>query len=130
MTTKLLNPETSIDVETLKITVVDALEDVKAIDIKAIDVSKLTAITSYMIIASGSSNRQTKSLAHNVVVKVKETGGTVYGLEGEKEGEWVLVDLGDIIVHVMQPSVRDYYNLEQLWGAVESRRTKADSKAA
>lgn len=118
------------DVETLKSVVVDALEDVKAIDIKVIDVAKLTAITSYMIIASGSSNRQTKSLAHNVVTKVKELGGEVYGTEGEKEGEWVLVDLGDIIVHVMQPSIRDYYNLEQLWGAVESRRSKADSKAA
>jgi ribosome-associated protein len=69
-------------------------------------------------------------LAHNVVVKIKELGGEVYGIEGEKEGEWVLVDLGDILVHVMQPSVRDYYNLEQLWGAAESRRTKAESKTA
>jgi len=120
----------TLDLETMKSAVVDALEDVKAIDIRVMDVSKLTSITSYMIIASGSSNRQTKSLAHNVVVKVKELGGEVYGTEGEKEGEWVLVDLGDIIVHVMQPSVRDYYNLEQLWGAAESRRTKADSKVA
>ncbi|HEY7985807.1 MAG TPA: ribosome silencing factor [Methylophilaceae bacterium] len=120
----------SLDLETMKSAVVDALEDVKAIDIKVMDVTKLTAITSYMIIASGSSNRQTKSLAHNVVVKIKELGGEVYGIEGEKEGEWVLVDLGDILVHVMQPSVRDYYNLEQLWGAAESRRTKAESKTA
>jgi ribosome-associated protein len=123
-------PMKSLDLETMKSAVVDALEDVKAIDIKVMDVTKLTAITSYMIIASGSSNRQTKSLAHNVVVKIKELGGEVYGIEGEKEGEWVLVDLGDILVHVMQPSVRDYYNLEQLWGAAESRRTKAESKTA
>ncbi len=104
--------------------VVAALEDVKATDIKVMDVSKLTSITSSMIIASGSSNRQTKALANNVVVKLKELGAEVYGIEGEKEGEWVLVDLGDVIVHVMQPSARDYYNLEQLWGAAESRRQK------
>ena len=114
-----------LDLETMKSAVVNALEDVKAIDIKVIDVSKLTAIATYMIIASGSSNRQTKALANNVVVKLKELGAVVYGIEGEKEGEWVLVDLGDIIVHVMQPTARDYYNLEQLWGAAESRRSKA-----
>ncbi|HEY8085622.1 MAG TPA: ribosome silencing factor [Methylophilaceae bacterium] len=125
-----LNTMKALDVETMKSAVVDALEDVKAIDIKVMDVTKLTAITSYMIVASGSSNRQTKSLAHNVVVKIKELGGEVYGIEGEKEGEWVLVDLGDILVHVMQPSVRDYYNLEQLWGAAESRRAKAENKTA
>jgi ribosome-associated protein len=125
-----LNTMKALDVETMKSAVVDALEDVKAIDIKVMDVTKLTAITSYMIVASGSSNRQTKSLAHNVVVKIKELGGEVYGIEGEKEGEWVLVDLGDILVHVMQPSVRDYYNLEQLWGAAESRRAKVENKTA
>ncbi len=105
--------------------VVDALEDVKGYDIKVLDVSQLTSITSVMVIASGSSNRQTKALAHNVVEKLKELGQEVRGIEGEKEGEWVLVDLGDIIVHVMQPTIRDYYNLEQLWGAAESRRSKA-----
>lgn len=104
--------------------VVDALEDVKGNDIKVLDVSQLTSITSVMVIASGSSNRQTKALANNVVVKLKELGAEVRGIEGEKEGEWVLVDLGDIIVHVMQPTIRDYYNLEQLWGAAESRRQK------
>lgn len=113
-----------LDLDSMTKAVVDALEDVKATDITVIDVSKLTAITSCMIIASGSSNRQTKALANNVVVKLKELGAEVYGIEGEKEGEWVLVDLGDIIVHVMQPTTRDYYNLEQLWGAAESRRQK------
>ena len=118
-----------LDLETMKSAVVDALEDIKATDIRVMDVSELTSITSYMIVASGSSNRQTKSLANNVVVKVKALGGEVYGVEGEQEGEWVLVDLGDIIVHVMQPTIRDYYNLEQLWGAAENRRSKADKAA-
>lgn len=123
MTTQSTNPK-PLDLATMEKAVVAALEDVKATDIKVMDVSKLTSITSSMIIASGSSNRQTKALANNVVVKLKELGAEVYGIEGEKEGEWVLVDLGDIIVHVMQPSARDYYNLEQLWGAAESRRQK------
>lgn len=114
-----------LDLESMTKAVVDALEDVKATDITVMDVSKLTAIASSMIIASGSSNRQTKALANSVVVKLKELGAEVYGIEGEKEGEWVLVDLGDIIVHVMLPAARDYYNLEQLWGAAESRRGKA-----
>lgn len=124
MTTQSANLK-PLDLTTMEKAVVAALEDVKAIDIKVMDVSKLTSITSSMIIASGSSNRQTKALANNVVVKLKELGAEVYGIEGEKEGEWVLVDLGDIIVHVMQPSARDYYNLEQLWGAAESRRSKS-----
>jgi ribosome-associated protein len=117
-------------VEEMQKLVVAALEDVKAFDIKVLDVSKMTAIATYMIIASGTSNRQTKSLANNVVVKLKEAGAHVNGVEGEETGDWVLVDLGDILVHVMLPATRDYYNLEQLWGAAESsRKTKADSKA-
>ena len=116
-------------VEEMKKAVVDALEDVKGYDIKVLDVSKMTSIATYMIIASGSSNRQTKSLANNVVVKLKEAGAHIYGVEGEESGEWVLVDLGDILVHVMLPATRDYYNLEQLWDAAETRRNKADSKA-
>jgi ribosome-associated protein len=115
--------------EEMKQVVVDALEDVKATDISVLDVSKLTAMASYMIIASGSSNRQTRALADNVQKKIKEKGGEVYGVEGEQEGEWVLVDLGDIIVHVMLPATRDYYNLEQLWGAAESRRQGAKAGA-
>ncbi len=118
-------------VEEMQQAVVAALEDVKGYDIKVMDVSKMTSIASYMVIASGSSNRQTKSLANNVAVKLKELGAHVYGVEGNETGDWVLVDLGDVLVHVMLPAVRDYYNLEQLWGAAEtSRKTKADSKAA
>lgn len=116
-----------MNLEEMKLAVVDALEDVKATDIKVIDVSELTSVTSYMIIASGSSNRQTKALADNVQKKLKEKGAGIRGVEGEQEGEWVLVDLGDVVVHIMLPATRDYYNLEQLWGAAESRRQTAKS---
>ena len=95
--------------------VVDALEDVKATDIEVINVTKLTSLFDRVIIASGSSNRQTRALANNVVVKVKEAGGEVLSTEGEDTGEWVLVDLGDVVVHVMLPRVREFYALERLW---------------
>lgn len=119
-----------MQLETMKQAVVDALEDIKATDITVLDVSKLTSITSIMIIATASSTRQAKSLAHNVQVKLKELGIEATGVEGEREGEWVLVDLGDIIVHVMLQNTRDYYNLEQLWGAAESRRNAAKPTSA
>ena len=108
--------------ETMKQAVVDALEDIKASDITVLDVSELTSITSYMIIASASSSRQAKALAKNVQDKLKELGTEIFGVEGEQEGEWVLVDLGDIVVHIMLENTRNYYNLEQLWGAAEDRR--------
>lgn len=110
--------------------VVAALEDIKAEDIEILDVSKLSSLFDTMIIASADSTRQVKALANNVVVKTKEIGGTVYGVEGEQTGEWVLVDLGDVVVHVMQPAVRAYYNLEQLWGAAEKKKTSKAGKAA
>ncbi|MBS1207676.1 MAG: rsfS [Proteobacteria bacterium] len=112
--------------------VVEALEDVKATDIEVINVTKLTSLFDRVIIASGSSNRQTRALANNVVVKVKEAGGEVLGTEGEDSGEWVLVDLGEIVVHIMQPAVRTYYNLEELWSTTPARRRKliADTEAA
>ncbi len=116
-----------MNLEEMKAAVVEALEDVKATEISVLDVSELTSVTSCMIIASGSSNRQTKALADNVQKKLKEKGAEIYGIEGEQEGEWVLVDLGDVVVHIMLPAVRDYYNLEQLWGAAESRRQSAKS---
>ncbi len=114
-----------MELEAMKQAVVDALEDVKATDISVLDVAKMTSLTSYMIIASGSSNRQTRALADNVQKKLKEQGVEPLGVEGENEGEWVLVDFGDIVVHIMLPATRDYYNLEQLWGAAESRRQSA-----
>ena len=114
-----------MNLEKMKTAVVDALEDIKGFDITVLDVGHLTSITSYMIVASATSTRHAKSLAQNVEDKAKQAGATVYGVEGEKEGEWVLIDLGDIIVHVMLPPTRAYYNLEQLWGAAEERRRVA-----
>jgi len=108
--------------EALKSIVVDALEQIKARDIAVLDVRKLTPLFDYMIVASAESGRQTKALARNVHDRVKAGGGEVLGSEGEESGEWVLVDLGDIVVHIMQPAAREYYNLEQLWGGEAPRR--------
>ena len=95
--------------------ITQALEDIKAFDIISIDVRKLTSVADFMIIASASSSRQTKALAKNVVEKMNEIDIEVIGVEGEQEGGWVLVDVGDIIVHIMTPPTRAYYNLEELW---------------
>jgi ribosome-associated protein len=94
---------------------VAALEDMKAQDIKVLDVRKLTSIADLMIIASGRSNRQVRAIADKVAETAKANKMDVLGMEGQQEGEWILVDLGDIIVHVMQPLTRDYYQLEKLW---------------
>lgn len=107
----------NIDAEALCKVVVEALEEVKAQDIHVIDVRDKTSVTDIMVIASGTSTRQVRSLANNVAVKAKENGVTPLGTEGEVDGEWVLVDLGDVVVHVMVPHVRDFYNLEKLWSA-------------
>ena len=104
--------------------VVDALEDVKATDITVIDTSKLSSMFERMVIASANSTRQTKALADNVVVKLKERGEQIYGREGEDSGEGILVDLGEVLVHVMQPAVREYYNLEELWSKAQAARPK------
>lgn len=108
--------------EAMKLAVVDAIEDIKGFDISVMDVRKLTSMTNYMIVASANSSRQAKAVADNVREKLKEKGFAIRGTEGEKEGEWVLVDLDDIVVHIMVPTTRAYYNLEQLWGEAESRR--------
>jgi ribosome-associated protein len=113
--------------------VVDALDDIKARDIEVINTSRLTSLFDRMVIACGDSNRQVKSLARNVQDKVRAAGGRVLSCEGEEVGEWVLVDLGDIIVHVMQPAVRSYYNLEELWGGkgpLRVRRAMAEVGSA
>lgn len=103
--------------EDMKQAVVAALEDIKARDIMVLDVAHLTSMTDCMIIASADSARQTKALASNVQEKLKARGAQVLSSEGEESGEWILVDLGSVIVHIMQPVAREYYNLEQLWGA-------------
>lgn len=93
----------------------DALEDVKALDIKVIDVQGLTSVMDVIVIASGTSNRHVKALADNLLEEAKKHGVRPLGVEGEREAEWVLVDLGDVVVHVMQPDIRAFYNLEKLW---------------
>lgn len=108
-----------MDIKKLQTLVVEALEDVKAQDIRVYDTTHLTSLFDRFAIASGTSNRQTKALAASVRDKAKENGGTVVGIEGEDTGEWVLVDLGDMIVHIMQPAIRDYYRLEEIWGEKE-----------
>lgn len=108
-----------MDIKKLQSLVVDALEDVKAQDIKVFDTTHLTSLFDRIAIASGTSNRQTKSLAASVRDKVKENGGNIVSIEGETTGEWVLVDLGDMIVHIMQPAIRAYYRLEEIWGEKE-----------
>lgn len=101
---------------------IDALEDIKAKDIVTLDVRHLTSLFDTMIVASGDSTRQVKALADNVREKIKEAGGEIVGTEGEQAAEWVLVDAGSVIVHVMHPATRQHYNLEELWGAAKDRR--------
>lgn len=108
-----------MDIKKLQTLVVDALEDVKAQEIRVFDTSHLTSLFDRVVVVSGTSNRQTKALAASVRDKVKSKGGHVISVEGEDTGEWVLVDLGDIIVHVMQPAIRAYYRLEEIWGDKE-----------
>ena len=117
-----------MDIRKLQKLAVTALEDIKGRDIEVINTTKLSPLFERIVIASGDSNRQVKALARSVHDKVKEAGGTVIGVEGEDAGEWVLVDLGDIVVHVMQPAVRAYYNLEELW-KITPKRTRKKSAA-
>ncbi|NOR35182.1 MAG: ribosome silencing factor [Woeseiaceae bacterium] len=95
--------------------IVDALDDVKAQDVTKLDVRKMTTVTDYMIVASGTSNRHVRALVDNVSEKAREAGHKPIGVEGEEGGEWVLLDLQDALVHVMLPKVREFYNLEKLW---------------
>ena len=119
-----------MDIKTLQALVVDALEDVKAQEIRVFDTMHLTSMFDRIVIASGTSNRQTRALAMSVRDKVKSAGGEIINMEGENTGEWVLVDLGDIVVHVMHPAVRQYYNLEELWGQPKPRARKPRASAA
>jgi len=110
----------------LQLLVIDALEDIKAEDIKIIDVTKMTDVTDYMIIATGKSTRQVKALANEVSSQAKAAGIQPMGMEGEDVGEWALVDLVDVIVHIMTPQIRTTYNLEKLWSVPED--TDQDSE--
>jgi len=113
--------------EQLSELVVAALEDVKAKDIVRLNVSRMTTVTDYMVVASGTSNRHVKALADAVAEKSKKAGHRPIGVEGEEGGEWVLLDLGDTLVHVMLPRVREFYNLEKLWSLSPARdRTATD----
>ena len=111
-------------------TAVAALEDIKARDITVLDVRKLTSLYDTLIIATAESNRQAKALAHHVRDSLKAAGATIIGVEGEQSGEWVLVDCGDIVVHIMQPATRTYYNLEELWTPLSTRRRSKSATAA
>lgn len=101
--------------ETIRDWVTEALDERKARDVIVLDVSEVTTITDYMIVASGTSDRHVKSIANFVVEHLRKQGWKASGIEGADQGEWVLVDLSDVIVHVMQPQVREFYNLEKLW---------------
>ncbi len=127
-----------MDIRRKQRAVVEALADVKGRDIQVFNVARQTAYFERVVIASGDSNRQVNALATHVQEKLKALGAKVVGVEGRRNGEWVLVDLGDIVVHVMHPAVRSHYNLEELWGGKEvklkqtakPKRTSAPKKPA
>src|SRR3954453_12762066 len=128
-----------MDIRKLQRAIVDGLEDVKAQNIVVFNTEHLSALFERVIIASGTSNRQTKSLASSVREAVKQAGYPVPRLEGESNGEWIIIDCGAAVVHVMQPSIRDYYHLEEIWGdkpvnmklaSAGTKLVKAESQAS
>jgi ribosome-associated protein len=119
-----------MDIRKMEKAAVAALEDIKARDIVVLKVAHLSPLFERVIIASADSTRQVKALAANVREKLKDLGAPAISVEGEESGEWVLVDLGAVVVHVMQPAIRQYYNLEELWDQPEPRRPRARKKAA
>ena len=118
-----------MDIRRKQLAVVEALEDVKARDILVFNVARQTAYFERVVIASGDSSRQVNALAAHVQEKMKQIGAHIGGVEGRRNGEWVLVDLGDIVVHIMHPDVRSHYNLEELWGEKEVK-VRPEPKAA
>ena len=107
--------EQSKEVEQLLQCVITALDDLKVVDLKVLDVRGKTSITDVMIVATGTSSRHVKSLANHVIQQAKQAGTPPMGVEGEDVGEWALIDLGDVVVHIMQAEIRDFYQLEKLW---------------
>ena len=102
--------------EQLKDLVIDAIEDIKGTNIRIFDLEGKSDVTDLMIIASGNTPRQVKAISDNIIEKTKKQGMAPLGIEGQSAAEWVLVDLGDVVAHIMTPSIRDFYNLEKLWG--------------
>jgi len=124
-----------MDIRTKQRVVVEALEDVKGYDIQVFNTARLPSMFERVVIASGTSNTQVRALADRVQERIREQGSPVYGVEGESGGEWVLVDLGDVVVHIMHPTVREFYNLEEIWGGkpvkmkTEAKPPKKKAKA-
>lgn len=116
-----------MDSESLKDLVIDALDDIKGQDIVALDVQKRTDFADHMVVASGNTSRQVKALSDNVLERVKAEGVQVLGVEGADSGEWILVDLADVIVHVMLPAVREFYDLERLWSVSPKAENSAEN---
>ena len=115
--------------EELQQLVINVLKDLKAVDVRPLDVRGMTSITDIMVIASGTSSRHVKAIANNLMVEVKKAGGEILGHEGSETGEWVLVDCIDVVVHIMLPDIRDFYNLEKLWdvqGIDATEKTSAE----
>ena len=125
------NPNTAdaLSFDQLKELVINALEDFKAVDIQTIDVSEQNPLTELFVIASGSSSRHVKSMAENLVMRAKAAGCPPLGVEGQRQADWVLVDLNDVIVHLMLPQARAFYNLEKLWQASSDQRNSAGQSA-
>ena len=109
-----------MQLDELKNVIVAALEELKAMDLKVLDVREVASFTDLMIVASGGSARQVKALADKVIEKCKQAGVRPLGVEGEREAEWILIDLGDVVVHIMKPETRAFYGLEKLWSVGES----------
>ena len=119
-----------MDIRKKQRVVVEALEDIKGKDILVYNTARMPSMFERVVIASGDSTRQVKALADSVPETIRENGARVYGVEGEKSGEWVLVDLGDVVVHIMHPTVRDFYNLEEVWGGKPVQVKSAAAKKA
>ena len=118
-----------LSIKKLETIAVDALEDIKGRDIIIVNTAKVSQMFERIVLASGESNRQVRSLARNVADKVREAGGEVLSTEGEETGEWMLVDLGPVVVHIMQPAVRAHFDLEGLWGAGKPAGRAAEKAA-
>jgi len=120
-----MTSETPLESAALKDLVVDALDDIKAVEVVVLDVEGQTDIADYMVVASGTTSRQVKALTDSVVVKAKASGNKVLGVEGTETAEWVLIDLGDVLCHIMLPRVREFYDLERLWSLTPGQNDDA-----